>query len=308
MKKYLFIILFLFFSSQKSNCQNLIRNYSFEEGSGTPGDNGQCTYGAPTNHEADLFDADIDWWKSARKITGNGVPSVDWLDYSLCPGYFCASPVGSNRCIRFLSESGYHEGVRIGLPSNLTVGQKYNLKIHVAPCANDIDYSIRFHFAKWGEHWDSNNNNNQKWSDATIIGFHSDANNEYAVGKWYTFDRIIGPVPDGFDQLNNFIIIGENGSVLIDDVVLTEYCPDNMYIENTNYYTPEPPYEAKNITAGYSVDPNQTDGDVIVKNGASITYKAEQAIDLEPGFEVEEGGEFEAFIAPCVGCVHTCQQ
>jgi hypothetical protein len=72
-----------------------------------------------------------------------------------------------------------------------------------------------------------------------------------------------------------------------------------MRIENTEYYLKEPPYEAGYIYAGYDAGYPSPNGNVVVKDGADITYKGEYEVELLPGFEVEDGAEFLAYIAPC---------
>jgi hypothetical protein len=48
------------------------------------------------------------------------------------------------------------------------------------------------------------------------------------------------------------------------------------------------------VSAGYSVDPNKTYGNVLIEDGASITFDATGDILLDNGFEVELGATFEA--------------
>ena len=98
---------------------------------------------------------------------------------------------------------------------------------------------------------------------------------------------------------SDFIDLNVNGIYYYDDLRIWEYCPSQLLIENTVYTYKEYPFEAKTIKAGYDVGSPDPNGNVIVKNGANIIYKAEQYIDLEPGFETEDGAEFLAYIAPC---------
>lgn len=59
---------------------------------------------------------------------------------------------------------------------------------------------------------------------------------------------------------------------------------------NSNAYI-----SCQTLSAGYSVDPNHTpDGNVIIANGASVTFDATGDILLDHGFEVELGATFEA--------------
>lgn len=52
------------------------------------------------------------------------------------------------------------------------------------------------------------------------------------------------------------------------------------------------------IYAGYSVTDAIPYGDVIVKQGSNVTYKASEKILLLPGFQVEEGASFLTYIEP----------
>lgn len=59
---------------------------------------------------------------------------------------------------------------------------------------------------------------------------------------------------------------------------------------NSNAYI-----SCQTLAAGYSVDPNHTpNGNVIIANGASVTFDATGNILLDHGFEVELGATFEA--------------
>ena len=70
-----------------------------------------------------------------------------------------------------------------------------------------------------------------------------------------------------------------------------------QYIQNKTYesgtsiieYYPE-------IFAGYSVTTAVPYGNVVVKSGSNVTFKATDKIHLKPGFRVERGGTFHAYI------------
>jgi hypothetical protein len=60
------------------------------------------------------------------------------------------------------------------------------------------------------------------------------------------------------------------------------------------------PYEAKNIISGNDVaSPPWGSGDVTISDGDNIKYKAEEEVNLKPGFNSLYGSEFRAWIAPC---------
>ena len=99
------------------------------------------------------------------------------------------------------------------------------------------------------------------------------------------------------------------GCVNGDDYGTPDLSNDCVTITKTNYipYLKNPGavlIENKNLTstylnctslsAGYSVDPAQTDGNVVVVNGESVTFDVTGDIILAPGFEVQLGATFEA--------------
>lgn len=99
----------------------------------------------------------------------------------------------------------------------------------------------------------------------------------------------------------NLVLIMNSGGVDIDNVELFEFCPDNLAIQDKDYYYPEGDYQAgQTIAAGYNVGGPGPTGYVTVHNGGSTTYQAGQAIELKPGFSVQAGGLFLGKISPCV--------
>lgn len=103
-------------------------------------------------------------------------------------------------------------------------------------------------------------------------------------------------------------------SLFFDDIMIFDLgfpCPDYRLIENVYYIdlaqsSPEEEavplvYKAGvKIVAGYDANNLETqNGNVVVQDGSDITYRAGQQIDLLPGFHVEAGANFHAYIAPC---------
>ena len=68
--------------------------------------------------------------------------------------------------------------------------------------------------------------------------------------------------------------------------------PENIYIQNKTI-TENLNISAKNIYVGSNVTTSEPTGPVIIKNGANVIFNAEQEVNLEQGFEIELGGEFE---------------
>lgn len=73
----------------------------------------------------------------------------------------------------------------------------------------------------------------------------------------------------------------------------------DKYIQNKQYLNGSSVVESyPEIYAGYAVTNVVPYGDVIVKSGSNVTFKASRAIHLESGFSVEQGATFYAYIDP----------
>ena len=68
--------------------------------------------------------------------------------------------------------------------------------------------------------------------------------------------------------------------------------PQDIYIQNYTF-TSDRLIIGRKIFVGNNVTPSQTQGPVIIKNGANIIFSAEQDVLLDKGFETELGGTFE---------------
>ncbi len=84
-------------------------------------------------------------------------------------------------------------------------------------------------------------------------------------------------------------------------IVVCPNCPIEVLIED-KIITKRPLgssiVAANKISAGFSVDASQTDGDVILGNNEISTFKAGVEINLEPGFLADYGSKFKAIIEP----------
>lgn len=303
---------------------NLIPNYSFEIGQGTKTP-GCVNYYSGLNVPVCRFDNDVDSWRIAKMNASCGCyssgscGSPDWTDLTTCGmnedwGIFhYDNSIGgglintpSNRCVRIGSIFGdnYKEGIRVGLIGddgntyNLKSNKTYTLRIKLANLEKHSN--LRIHAAKYGEHWNATSGGNVKQSDIGGIDM-TDA--IYNDNKFYSFQLTLSKIDDDKDNvLSNIIFVCEGGTFLIDEVELYERsCEQDLYIENTIYtFNKEAPFEAQNIIAGYEVaNPPFGSGNVIVKNGADVTYKGVHSVQLKSGFSVESGGKFLAYIAPC---------
>ena len=88
----------------------------------------------------------------------------------------------------------------------------------------------------------------------------------------------------------------------IDYVELAENCASPLLIEN-HTFQPSPneiPYKSGGILkAGYDVGNPSSNGNVVVKSGATATFKAASQIFLAPGFKAERNSTFKTVIEPC---------
>jgi hypothetical protein len=67
----------------------------------------------------------------------------------------------------------------------------------------------------------------------------------------------------------------------------------NVYVQNKTLSSTAY-LNCQTVSAGYNVDANQTVGNVVIQNGANITFDATGDIILAGGFEVQVGATFEA--------------
>jgi hypothetical protein len=297
--------LMVFLFSVDAQVQNLVPNPGFEFGPNQP----RCAYQHPTPASADQFDGDIFWWRSARFITdiwnsGNNVPSVDWMQNypgTVCNGQYLPLPTAPyypNRYIRMLTGADdYMEGVKTVLLQPLQGNKTYILRFKAA----GEDGRLRIRFCKWTISWMSNDPANIRLD----LPYQTITDNKDTIA-WQEKEVIFNTNGYGNNQLGLISIVCDRNTVYLDDVEVYEYCPETLFVQNKTYYDliTYDTLEAKNIIAGYNVTPSIPPGQVLVKNGAEVVYKAEQSIVLDTasgstGFYVEPGGDFFAYISPC---------
>ena len=295
----LFILISISAYSQDFNCTQ-IQNWDLQNGTEEPSGIGFLSSSLYYLYPY-TFDGVINNWYIANY-------SPDWIDVTrqnmidfFTDGGVIISPTTfpSTRFIRIGATEAFRQTLFKPLESN----KEYQLRIKTASF-NDDNYRlcVNTHFTKWGEHWDSNSNNNNK----QVIGPFCSYGNKY-YPNW-TESVLNFSIDDNDDQqLENITIKcateGDGASFirLVDDIELYEYCPEVFLFENQRFsYISPAPYEGYRIFAGYDV--GQTvlgNGNVVIGSTADITFKGVYDVVLEPGFETETGAEFLAYTAPC---------
>jgi hypothetical protein len=176
---------------------------------------------------------------------------------------------GKTYFYRFYVHAAYYDGDKLGLA--FTKGRpKQNCRWHIIDEGQQITNSSYF-------------SQSMGWVEKSGTFVAEDSYTWITVG---CFDK-------------NFLSFNADQYYFIDDIRVWDYCPPELLIENHVFEFKEHPYEAGVIKAGNDVGAPTTNGPVVVKNGADITFKAETEVRLEPGFEVQAGAIFNAYIAPC---------
>ncbi len=70
--------------------------------------------------------------------------------------------------------------------------------------------------------------------------------------------------------------------------------PDNIFIQNETIVA-EKYIQGIHIKAGEKVTLLQSEGPVILKEGADVILNASESVNLEGGFKVEKGGMLKAY-------------
>jgi hypothetical protein len=296
-KIYCFLLgVFLFNGNNLLGQFNLVPNPSFENGVGNP-----------PNTTGDLGGLSS-WTYAYQQINAGGncqhifsgpnycaVP-IGWWDYN----YFVSvrqNGVGqpcyptsnsfTSKCAEIDHSSyGYGGAIQSTLISPVNPYVQYTLKCKML-CYEPNTF-VKVYLTDWTTHWASDSYANHK---TLIAQFFPPMDCNWAT--YFTTFNI------GVPLQHLTFETAQGGDILLDDVEITQYCPDPLFQQNKSYYTPEPKYEASNIFAGYNVGAPGPVGEVIVQPGADIIYKAGNSVSLEPGFSVKPSGNFHAYLAPC---------
>jgi hypothetical protein len=313
----LHLVLMLFSILVERDCDAqyyLVPNSNFQFGNNSP----NCNSGTWSD-----FDANILYWECAMEEAGcydfpwlyPHCPTSDWLDKAYCTGplaygtYPQNSP--SNRFVGLLKDNNWNEGIRTTIATSLVPFKFYTVRVKLSMASNNLASggTVNIHFSSLSQHW----NGSSATRLLNVANFAIPPNKPH---EWFTFTKTFfynGIATD----LNNIILIRNNNDpngtyIYVDDVELYETtslsCRIGLRIENTEYSYREIkpngetlPYEvSSSIFSGYNAsNPYITDGNVIAKNGSQIAYKAGEDITLLPGFTVEPGADFRAYIADC---------
>lgn len=325
---------------------NLVPNPGFEEGD-TFDQCGWDTRTSPLPNipwplfRPNAFDPYVDNWFVARQSNRQKWDVASYLDIDInncslkylgsCSSFISPNPalLPSKRFVDMYArlrknakakklKKYRHCAIRAHLFEALDIGATYILRIKfvaLAPAQNksELTFSgknhLKIHFTKWGPHWSSNSNNNQKFLHAVDI----ERTKTVASCSWeFAEEEFTVPNDNDHNQLQYMIIYVEEGRFIIDEVAVFKKCPDEMLIENKVYdmyfYSPlhsNIPFvnHASNIIkAGYDAGAPTANGNVIVQQHADVTFRAGNRIELLPGFSIESfGAKFIAEISPCAG-------
>lgn len=198
---------------------NQVPNPSFETGQ-----NLDCSTQSSGLDCTGEFDKHIDSWKVARPKPNapcwQASVSPDWIDLPTCPNGAGCPPNTSNRVVALSrnGQQGTPDSVRVGLVSALAA-DTYQVSVRMALNTSLVasGATLRLHLTHWGEHWNSDKNDNIR-----IFDF---ANFTIGAGQphqWYTFSTILA-VPQNLDgDLANLVLqYHENsapGHIYLDDV------------------------------------------------------------------------------------------
>ncbi len=304
MKKVLFLVTFLFFLFQKEYAQeNLLPNPGFENGNIV---DATCDYDGvfPNPSDGDIsgkidnWNTDVNWGKAFSVHTYS---SPNWCQYSPPPfpgnNYYMHLVFGNtdnNRTRR--------DHIWAGFNATLQPNTSYVLRLQVEDDnlvnSGSISYAwgpidvVGVIFSKYGEHW------YQHWGNTRVV-INNAINIPTSQYPYILYEIIFSSNLGNSSQLKNIVFIMNSGGVDIDNVELFAACPDNIEIQNKDYYYGTG-YNAKDyIIAGNNVGAPGPTGNVTVHNGGNIGYEAGGHVELDPGFSVEAGGVFTAQIAPC---------
>lgn len=229
----------------------------------------------------------------------------------------CKTNIFGNRKCKYDDYDHYtHEAIRSEFTNqqSLNASGTYILRMKVVPLPTPTDNTVfssnsylRIFFSK----------NSVNWSKPTWTGnqlfeaYNANLLISYSDNCAWQFIERSFTVPSNLPDIKNIVLFSEQNGYLIDDMELFQACPYQILIQNQDYnstfYNSQAnqgfPFAEKadnNIIAGYNVgDPDASPGNVIVRNGAQVTYTAGQRIVLEPGFTAETGSIFKAIIASC---------
>lgn len=303
-----------------------INNDGFETGNRT---NGDCDYQGNLN----VFNSDLDFWKATHTHAGECPAWIDLTDID-CEDHltntdilnmnetfanFALPPIFPSDHVVLINQFKRPRGlphttgfikeemaVYVGLPTSLTPGATYTLRMKYAPIhvrSNEFDV----HLTEWGPNWDNVNGQDNMYDVHEELQWLGQGG---FLGDNSVFWRILQTditVNLHDDELHYLVIEARNGAILLDDVQMWLKCDPDMTIENVVYddhfFDPsEAPHTSPIVTE--SSNRIETGGAfVTVESGARHQFKAVNDIFLNPGFHAESGSEFTAVLGLCDGTI-----
>jgi hypothetical protein len=321
--KYSLIIILLSFTLTVFCQRNIVRNFSFEEG---------------TSYNSCRIDDLSNWFNAGDGDDGAYGDYPKWINISdahcqhnyncgrYVDGFVRAGESGGNPSSDLVSDRylfikqyaryydlskqkykfSFHNSVGTELIENLIPNKRYVMRMKLIPFSkfkmidnNKIvlsgDNHLRIFFTEKGRTWKSNKKN-QKWEPTvTNIFVHQ---NENQNCQWYQIERRF-TVPSSMTKLKHLIFYVERGAFGIDEVEIFEECPSYMAIDDKVFesqyrYPYLDGYPYINQATGYIYSSNTT-----VKNGARVIFSAGSEVVLNNDVNIESGADVLIEVASC---------
>lgn len=288
--KYYIILLFLFFSDCLKSQINHVHNGDFEYETSAI----SCGPSLATLFGQDEME---EYWRpcwpwNVPKQSPYATASVGSSDH------FCYDGIKGSR----YGNCGGYEYIVAPLKKNIVSGKFYYCEFYTW-CEPKKNAGIRFYNTRPTQ-WKSDKHIHDD-GEAHVDGeYYSHTGVLHAGKEWYKCSKYWTADGDySWIALGSFD--GNTDCLQIDGIRVIEVgsseCPEWNLIENVDYWDDiSLTYASSYVTAvGTNIDNGQDDGPVHIHNVSKITLKSEREVMMEADFSVDEGGELNAFIAPC---------
>lgn len=293
-----YVISLMYFPLEIAAQFNIIPDPGFEYAK--PNHSPQCEYGILSGPNSGLK-VDMQYWES-RDCSNWGCDyrrsSPDWM-HPLCPSRI-TSYLYHDNFIYLEKRDGNNNQDAAGTSfiGSMQDNQWYLLKIIYIKVARKGGYPtigdprLKIYLTKYGFNWLASFGN----QTYTITMYPPAFSNNHGWSEhWVCFTAA------NLSKLRNITLACENGAMYISHVEIYPICSDPLLIEDRKFYAGVdylPIKSSGTIKAGYDVGAPGINGDVVIHNGASVTFKGVY-FDFLNSFIVEPGGDFETLYEPC---------